>query len=65
MWKKSPREKVILQDEDERTMRQMNGWKRLNTLGTYGVRDEAVIALVPRTEPEEIARGHQGERNRT
>ena len=38
---------MILQDED-RTSVYAGGWRRLNTLAHYGVRDSAVMTLVPR-----------------
>jgi len=38
---------VILSDEDA-TTKVINGWKRLNTLAHYGVKDSAVMSLVPR-----------------
>ncbi len=42
-------EVVLLRDEDRSTI--MDGtWKRINTLRHYGVRDGAILCVVPRKE---------------
>lgn len=61
VWRRSGNERVKLQDEDQHTMRQYNGYKQLNTLATYGLRDGAVLALVTRTEPDDMVTGRHGE----
>ena len=38
---------MILSDEDA-TSKIINGWKKLNTLNHYGVKESAVMSLVPR-----------------
>lgn len=38
---------MILSDEDA-TTKIINGWKKLNTLAHYGVKESAVMSLVPR-----------------
>lgn len=60
VWRRSGNERVKLQDEDQHTMRQYNGYKQLNTLATYGLRDGAVLALVTRTEPDDMVTGRHG-----
>jgi len=46
-WRQLRGGTVILSDEDA-TTKVINGWKRLNTLAHYGVKDSAVMSLVPR-----------------
>ncbi|CAG0883074.1 unnamed protein product [Cyprideis torosa] len=46
-WRCGQAGHVILQDED-RTTQVIGGWRRLNTLAHYGVKDSAVMTLVPR-----------------
>lgn len=38
---------LTLQDEDL-TTKTVNGWKRLNTLAHYGVKESAVMSLIAR-----------------
>ena len=38
---------MILSDEDQ-SSKVINGWKKLNTLAHYGVKESAVMSLVPR-----------------
>ena len=40
--------RVSLNDEDATSVTQPGGWRRINTLAHYGVRDSAVMALVPK-----------------
>ena len=49
-WRQLRGGSLILTDEDEKT-KVINGWKRLNTLAHYGVKDSAVMSLVPRRPP--------------
>lgn len=44
---------MTLRDEDV-TSKTLCGWRKLNTLAHYGVRESAVMSLIPRT-PENYA----------
>ncbi|CAL4133699.1 unnamed protein product [Meganyctiphanes norvegica] len=46
-WRHGRAGRVTLQDEDRTTLAQ-GSWRCLNTLAHYGVRDQAVMALVPK-----------------
>lgn len=46
-WRQLRGGSVILSDEDA-TSKVINGWKKLNTLAHYGVKESAVMSLVPR-----------------
>lgn len=46
-WRQLRGGSVILSDEDA-TSKIINGWKKLNTLAHYGVKESAVMSLVPR-----------------
>jgi len=46
-WRQLRGSSVILSDEDVST-KIINGWKKLNTLAHYGVKESAVMSLVPR-----------------
>jgi hypothetical protein len=46
-WRQLRGGSVILSDEDA-TSKITNGWKKLNTLAHYGVKESAVMSLVPR-----------------
>uniref|UniRef100_A0A1I8PJB4 Sema domain-containing protein n=1 Tax=Stomoxys calcitrans TaxID=35570 RepID=A0A1I8PJB4_STOCA len=46
-WRHGRDGHLILQDEDL-TTKTINGWKRLNTLAHYGVKESAVMSLVAR-----------------
>lgn len=46
-WRNGRAGHLILQDEDL-TTKTINGWKRLNTLSHYGVKESAVMSLVAR-----------------
>jgi len=46
-WRQLRGGSVILSDEDA-TTKLINGWKKLNTLAHYGVKESAVMSLVPR-----------------
>lgn len=37
---------MILQDDDRTSPQGKDGWRRLNTLGHYGVAGQAIMALV-------------------
>lgn len=39
---------MTLSDEDRTVVTGAGGWRALNTLAHYGVRDSAVMALIPR-----------------
>ncbi|XP_076363064.1 plexin-B-like isoform X2 [Tachypleus tridentatus] len=41
---------LILADEDL-TTKSVNGWKRINTLDHYGIKESALMSLVPRKNP--------------
>ncbi|KAK7035569.1 hypothetical protein SK128_019612, partial [Halocaridina rubra] len=47
-WRHGRAGRVTLSDEDRTTLAGVGGWRRLNTLAHYGVRDSAVMALIPR-----------------
>ena len=44
-WRESTCRNILLLDEDEST-KTVNGWRRLNTLHHYGVKDMAVLMLI-------------------
>ena len=46
-WRQGQRGHLTLQDEDL-TSRTVGGWKKLNTLAHYGVKDSAIMSLVTR-----------------
>ncbi|XP_063589577.1 plexin-B-like isoform X3 [Penaeus indicus] len=47
-WRHGRAGRVTLSDEDRTTLTGVGGWRRVNTLAHYGVRDSAVMALIPR-----------------
>ncbi|XP_068214934.1 plexin-B isoform X1 [Palaemon carinicauda] len=47
-WRHGRAGRVTLNDEDRSTLPGVGGWRRINTLAHYGVRDSAVMALIPR-----------------
>ncbi|XP_047480519.1 plexin-B-like [Penaeus chinensis] len=47
-WRHGRNGHLILADEDMTTKADPSGWRRLNTLAHYGVKDSALMALVPR-----------------
>ncbi|XP_066956195.1 plexin-B-like isoform X2 [Macrobrachium rosenbergii] len=47
-WRHGRNGHLILADEDMTTKPEGSGWRRLNTLEHYGVKDSALMALVPR-----------------
>lgn len=47
-WRHGRAGRVTLSDEDRTTVTGAGGWRGLNTLAHYGVRDAAVMALIPR-----------------
>ena len=49
-WHHGQRGHLLLQQEDI-TTKCSNGWRRVNTLAHYGIRDVAVMKLVPRQSP--------------
>lgn len=46
-WRHGRGGHLILQDEDL-TTKTINGWKKLNTLAHYGVKESAIMSLIPR-----------------
>ncbi|XP_059469642.1 plexin-B isoform X3 [Neocloeon triangulifer] len=46
-WRHGRGGHLTLQDEDL-TTKTINGWKKINTLAHYGVKDSAVMSLIPR-----------------
>lgn len=46
-WRQLRGGSLILSDEDA-SSKIINGWKKLNTLAHYGVKESAVMSLVPR-----------------
>ncbi|XP_076061241.1 plexin-B-like [Oratosquilla oratoria] len=46
-WRHGRAGRVTLSDEDRTSTTAAGGWRRLNTLAHYGVRDSAVMALIP------------------
>nr|XP_045584269.1 plexin-B-like [Procambarus clarkii] len=47
-WRHGRNGHLILADEDMTTKSETSGWRRLNTLAHYGVKDSAIMALVHR-----------------
>ncbi|XP_042222495.1 plexin-B-like isoform X2 [Homarus americanus] len=47
-WRHGRAGRVTLSDEDRTTVTGVGGWRGVNTLAHYGVRDSAVMALIPR-----------------
>ncbi|KAK8746915.1 hypothetical protein OTU49_016897 [Cherax quadricarinatus] len=47
-WRHGRNGHLILADEDMTTKVESSGWRRLNTLAHYGVKDSAIMALVHR-----------------
>lgn len=47
-WRHGRAGRVTLSDEDRTVVTGAGGWRALNTLAHYGVRDSAVMALIPR-----------------
>ncbi|XP_063883556.1 LOW QUALITY PROTEIN: plexin-B-like [Scylla paramamosain] len=47
-WRHGRAGRVTLSDEDSTVVTGAGGWRALNTLAHYGVRDSAVMALIPR-----------------
>ena len=39
---------IVLQDIDITSKIEQNGWKKINSLAHYGVKDKAVVSLVPK-----------------
>ncbi|RWS27267.1 plexin-B-like protein, partial [Leptotrombidium deliense] len=44
-WRESVNRRLLLSDEDI-TTKTVNGWRRINTLGHYGVKDGAIMSLI-------------------
>ncbi|RWS11985.1 plexin B-like protein [Dinothrombium tinctorium] len=44
-WHESPNRRILLFDEDI-TTKTVNGWRRVNTLSHYGVKDGALMSLI-------------------
>ena len=47
-WRHGRAGRVTLSDEDSTVVTGAGGWRAINTLAHYGVRDSAVMALIPR-----------------
>ncbi|XP_053632956.2 plexin-B isoform X3 [Cherax quadricarinatus] len=47
-WRHGRAGRVTLSDEDRTTVTGVGGWRGINNLAHYGVRDSAVMALIPR-----------------
>ena len=39
---------IVLQDVDITSKIEQNGWKKINTLAHYGVKEKALVSLVPK-----------------
>ena len=45
---RQPRGHIVLQDVDITSKIEQNGWKKINTLAHYGVKEKALVSLVPK-----------------